>query len=80
MLNTMKIQIKKILHLKLGDNFKISKCKNTFAKGYTPSWSEEVFIVNKITNTVPWTYVINDLNNEEIAGSFYEKELQKTSQ
>ena len=42
--------------------------------------SEEVFIVSKIKNTVPWTYVINDLNGEEIIGTFYEKELQKTNQ
>ena len=41
---------------------------------------EEVFVISKIKNTVPWTYVINDLNGEEITGSFYEKELQKTSQ
>ena len=45
-----------------------------------PNWSEEVFVVSKITNTVPWTYVINDLNGEKIIGTFYEKELQKTSQ
>ena len=51
-----------------------------FAKGYVPNWSEEVFVVNKIKNTVPWTYEINDLNDEKIIGSFYEKELQKTSQ
>ena len=51
-----------------------------FAKGYVPNWSEEVFVVNKIKNTVPWTYEINDLNGEKIIGSFYEKELQKTSQ
>ena len=77
MLNTMKIQIKKILNLKVVDNLRISKCKNIFAKGYTPNWSEEVFAINKIKNTVPWTYVINDLNGEEITGSFYEEELQK---
>ena len=57
--------------------FKISKYKNIFAKGYTPNWSEEVFIINKIKNTVPWTYAISDLNGEEITGGFYEKELQK---
>ena len=44
-----------------------------------PNWSE-VFISSKIENTVPWTYIINDLNSEEITGTFYEKELQKTSQ
>ena len=65
---------------KVGDHVRISNYKNIFAKGYTPNWSEEVFVVNKIKNTVPWTYVINDLNGEEISGSFYEKELQKTNQ
>ena len=54
--------------------------KNIVAKGYTSNWSEEVFIISKVKNTVPWTYVINDLNGEEIIGSFYEKELQKTNQ
>ena len=51
-----------------------------FAKGYAPNWLEEVFVINKIKNTFPWTYVINDLNGEKIIGSFYEKELQKNSQ
>ena len=60
---------------KVGDHVRISKYKNIFAKGYTPNWSEEVF-VSKIKSTVPGTYVINDLNSEEIIGSFYEKELQ----
>ena len=55
---------------KVGDHVRISKYKNIFAKGYTPNWSEEVFIVSKIKNTVPWTYVINDLNGEEIIGAF----------
>ena len=54
--------------------------KNIFAKGYTPNWSEEVFVVSKIKNTVTWTYVINDLNGEEIVGTFCKKELQKTNQ
>ena len=62
------------------DHVRISKYKNIFAKGYTPNWSEEIFIVNKVKNTVPWTYEINDLNGEKIVGSFYEKELQKTNQ
>ena len=64
---------------KIGDHVRISKYKNIFAKGYMPNWSEEVFIISKIKNTVPWTYVINDLNGEEIIGTFYEKELQKTT-
>ena len=45
-----------------------------------PNWSEEVLIISKIKNTVSWTYVINDLNGEEIIGIFYEKELQETNQ
>ena len=65
---------------KVGDRVRISKYKNIFAKGYMPNWPEEVFIVSKIKNTVPWTYVINDLNGEEITGTFYEKKLQKTNQ
>ena len=60
---------------KVVDDVRISKYKNIFAKGYTPNWSEEVFVINNIKNTVPWTYVINDLNVEEITVSFYEKEL-----
>ena len=65
---------------KVGDHIRISKYKNIFAKGYTTNWSEEVFVITKIKNTVQWTYGINDLNGEEIIGSFYEKELQKTNQ
>ena len=59
---------------KVGDHVRISKYKNIFAKGYTPNWSEEIFGIKKIKNTVPWT------NGEEIIGKFYEKELQKTNQ
>ena len=65
---------------KVGDYLKISKCKNFFAKGYMPNCSEEVFVISNIKNTVPWTYVINDLNSEEIIVTFFEKELQKTNQ
>ena len=49
-------------------------------KVYTPNWCENVFVIKKVKNNVPWTYVINDLNGEEIAGTFHEKELQKTNQ
>ena len=71
---------KKDPKFKIGDHVRISKYKNIFAKGYAPNWSEEVFIVSKINNTVPWTYVISDMNGEDITGSFYEKELQRTNQ
>ena len=56
---------------KIGDNVRISKY---------PNWSEEVFVSKKVKNTVPWAYVINDLNGEEIVGTFYENKLQKTNQ
>ena len=61
---------------KVGDHLRISKYKNIFSKGYTPNWSEEVFMIKKIKNTC----VIDDLNGEEITGTFYEKELQKIDQ
>ena len=65
---------------KAGDHLRIWKYKNIFATGYTQNWSEEIFIISKIKNTVLWTYVISDVNGEPIAGSFHEKWLQKTSQ
>ena len=51
--------------------------RNIFDKGYTPNWSEEVFVIKRVINFVPWAYVISDLNSEEIVGTFYEKELIK---
>ena len=71
---------KKDPKFKVGDHVRTSKYKNIFAKGYAPNWSEEIFVIKKVKNTVPWTYVINDLNGEEITGSLFEKELQKTNQ
>ena len=65
---------------KVSDNVRISKHKNVFAKGYTPNWSEEVFVIKKVKNALPWTYVMSDLNGEEIGGTFYENELEKTNQ
>ena len=62
----------------VGDRVRISKFKNIFAKGYTPNWSREIFIFNKINDAVPWAYSLKDLNDEEILGSFYDRELQKT--
>ena len=64
----------------IGDHVRISKYKNIFAKGYTPNCSEEDFVIKKVKNSVPYTYFINDLNAEEIIGTFYEKELEKTNQ
>ena len=65
---------------KVGDHVRISKYKNIFDKDYTPNWSEEIFVIKEIKIAVPWTYVINDLNGEDIIGIFYEKELQKIDQ
>ena len=62
---------------KVGDRVRISKLKNIFAKRNTPNWSKEIFIVDKINDTVPYTYNLKDLNDEEIIGSFYDQELQK---
>ena len=62
----------------IGDRVRKSKFKNIFAKGYTPNWSREIFIVNKINDTVPYTYNLKDLNGEKIIGSFYDRELQKS--
>ena len=63
---------------KVGDRVRISRYRNMFAKGYAPNWSSEIFIVDKINDTVPYTYKLIDSNDEEIIGSFYNKELQKT--
>ena len=63
---------------KVGDRVRISRFKNIFAKEYDPNWSKEIFIVDKVNDTVPYTYNLKGLNDEEIIGSFYNKELQKT--
>ena len=67
----------KILNLKLVIILEYQNTKNIFAERYTPSWSEEVFLIKEVKNTVPLTNVINDLNGEEIIGTFHEKELQE---
>ena len=69
---------KKSARYNVGDRVRISKFKNIFSKGYTPNWSREIFIVDRINDTVPYPYNLKDLNDEEIIGSFYDSELQKT--
>ena len=64
----------------VGDKVRISKKKKTFEKGYTTRWTEEVFTIVRVLHTSPVTYKITDLNGEEIDGTFYEPELQKTAQ
>ena len=68
---------KKYPKFKVGDHLRTSKYKNIFAKRYTSNWAEEVFVVSKMNYTVPWTFVINDLNGDLITGSFYKKECKK---
>ena len=58
---------------KVGNHVRIPKHKNILAKGYIPNWSKEVFVIKEVKNTVPWTYVISDLNGEKIIGAFYAK-------
>ena len=67
-------------NLKLVFMLELKKNKNIFAKGYAPDWSGEIFVIKKIKNRVPWKYVGNNLKGKEIAGKFYEKELQKANQ
>jgi hypothetical protein len=72
--------LKLTLKFKIGDRVRITKKKEIFDKGYLPRWTEEVFTVSQIQYTDPPTYKITDANGEEINGSFYEQELQITSQ
>ncbi|MGY0408823.1 MAG: hypothetical protein ACWIPJ_10810 [Polaribacter sp.] len=63
---------------KIGDRVRITKYKNKFKKCYEQNWTTELFTIDKILYTNPITYKIKDLNGEEIIGSFYEYELQKS--
>ena len=74
----MKIIKLKSLNSKSVIGVRISKKKSTFEKGYTTRWTREIFVIEKVLNTNPVTYKINDLKGEEIKGSFYEQELQIT--
>jgi hypothetical protein len=62
----------------LGDHVRISKHRAAFAKGYTPSWSNEIFKIVKVQLTNPTTYILEDDSRQHIQGAFYEYELQKT--
>ena len=73
-----------MLHIKpkfdLGDSVRISRLKGLFEKGYLPNWSEELFTISEIKHTDPTTYIIKDSAGDIIEGSFYEQELQKSTQ
>ena len=65
---------------KVGDKVRISRIKGLFEKGYLPNWSEALYIIDKVKKTNPYTYTIQDMNGEEVLGSFYTEELQKSTQ
>ena len=67
----------KDLEFKVGDHVRISKYKDIFAKGFTPSWSEKVFMIKKVKHTVLWTYIINDLHNEKLLKNFIKKSCRR---
>ena len=74
-------QLSSKFKFKFSDKVRISKCnRKVFDKGYTPNWTDEIFLVDKIQSTNPITYRLKDLNNQEIQGSFYEPELLKAKQ
>ena len=77
MLNTMKDSNVTKPKFNVGDHVRISNYKNNFAKGYSQNWSEEIFVVSKIKDTVPWTYVISDLNGEKLGEVFMKKNCKK---
>ena len=68
---------KKRSKFKVGDCAQISKQKNIFGKGYSQNWSEEVVVVSKIENTVPWTYTVTDLNGDQLLEVFMKKNCKK---
>jgi len=73
-------QINEKAKFKIGDTARISKYKRkVFDQGYTPNWTEEIFIVTNVLNTIPKTYMLKDLQSEKISGTFYEPELLKTN-
>ena len=75
------VQLSSKPKFRVGDKVRISKYKrNVFDKGYTPNWTEEVFIIDKIQYTNAITYKLKDLNDEEIQGSFYEPGSLKAKQ
>jgi len=65
---------------RVGDKVRISRVKGLFEKGYLPNWSEALYTIDKVKNTNPYTYTVQDMNGEEVLGSFYTEELQKSTQ
>ena len=74
------LKVKNIQKFKVGDTVRISRIKGIFEKGYLPNWSEEIYKVIKVKNTIPFTYILEDTSGETVIGSFYNEEIQKTKQ
>ena len=79
MLKIVKEHNEKDSKFKVGNRVRISRYKSIFAKGYAPNWRSEIFIVDKINDTVLYTYNLKGLNDEKVIGTFYDKELQETT-
>ena len=75
-IDSMQLHSNKDLKFKVGDHVRISKYKNIFEKACT-NWLEEVFVIKKVKNTVPWTYVINNVNGDEIIETFMKKNYKR---
>ena len=71
---------KKSSKFRIGDKVRISRIKGIFEHGFLPNWSEQIYKIHNIQNSTPVTYILEDLQGEIIEGSFYNEELQKTSQ
>ena len=72
--------IGKVLNLKLVIMLEYENIKTFLQKAMLENSLKKFFVIKKVKNIVPWAYIISDLNGEEIVGTFYEKELQKTNQ
>lgn len=73
-----KVKRKDKQRFKEGDFVRVSKKRTIFSRGYTPNWSTEVFKIINVRNTIPYTYLLDDLTGQPIQGAFYAQELQKT--
>ena len=65
---------------KVSDKVRLSRVKGVFEQGYLPNWSEALYVVTEVKKTNPFTYVLKDMNDEMVLGSFYGEELQKSKQ
>ena len=76
-MNPVDVKSSTYIDFKIDDHLRISKYKNIFVKGYTPNWSEQDFVIEKLENTVPWTYFISNLNGGETVGALSKMNCKK---